>query len=146
MHVLVPYLHFLGIMTLMGSLIAQHLFMKPVLIKQNIKTIATIDLIYGIAAVVVLSTGLLRWFVYGKGSDYYLSNPLFHIKITLFVIIAIISVFPTLRILKWRRQSKASGSFEVSEKMAKGTLMFIRVELLLVAIIPIFAVMVDRGH
>jgi len=146
MHVLVPYFHFIGIMTLMGSLIAQHLFMKPVLIKQNIKTIATIDLIYGIAALVVLSTGLLRWFVYGKGSDYYLSNPLFHIKITLFVIIVIISVFPTLRILKWRRQSKASESFEVSEKMAKRTLMFIRVELLLVAIIPILAVMVDRGH
>jgi len=146
MFVLIPYLHFIGIMSLMGALITQHLVVKPSMGSTAIKTVGTVDIIFGIAAAVVLATGLLRWFVYGKGSDFYLANPMFHIKITLFFVVAIISIFPTLRILKWRRQSKQDNAFEVSSKDAKRLLMFIRIELLITVIIPLLAVMVSQGR
>ena len=145
MEILVPYLHFIGIMTLMGSLISEHLILKPGIDGSRIKQLATIDMIYGLAAILVLATGLLRWFVYGKGSEYYLSNPFFHTKLTLFAIMAILSIWPTIRFLKWRKQVKNGQTPEISEKMVKGTLMFIRIELLLISIIPLLAVFVARG-
>ncbi len=145
MEIIVPYFHFLGIMALMGSLITEHLILKPGINNTQIKQLAVIDLVYGIAAVVVLATGLLRWFVYGKGSDYYLSNPFFHTKLTLFAIVAILSIWPTIRFLRWRKQVKNGESPEISDKLVKNTLMFIRIELLLVAIIPLLAVLVARG-
>ena len=145
MYIIVPYLHFLSIMILMGSLIAEHLILKPNIGKQQIRTLAAVDLMYGIAAIVVLTTGLLRWFVYGKGSDYYLHNPIFHAKLTLFVIVGILSIFPTIQFLKWRRQANAGNEIIIDEKIAKKQLMFIRIELLLVSIIPLLAVMVARG-
>lgn len=145
MEIIIPYLHFIGIMSLMGSLITEHLILKPGINKTQIKQLATIDLIYGLAAILVLATGLLRWFVYGKGSDYYLSNPFFHTKLTLFVIMGILSIWPTRRFLIWNKQAKSGQTPEISDKLVKGTLMFIRIELLLVIIIPLLAVFVARG-
>ncbi|MEZ5197962.1 MAG: DUF2214 family protein [Bacteroidales bacterium] len=145
MYILIPYLHFIGIMALMGSLITEHLFLKPGLSKAQVKSLTTVDLIYGIAAILVLITGLLRWFLYGKGSDYYLINPLFHAKLTLFVVLGVLSVFPTLKFLKWKRQYKNGESPDISEKVVKRQLMFIRIELLIMAVIPLLAVMIARG-
>ena len=145
MHILIPYLHYIGIMTIMGSLIAEHLILKPGIGKQQIKSLAAIDLVYGIAAILVLATGLLRWFVYGKGTDFYLTNPLFHTKITLYVIAAVLSIFPTIRFLKWRKQVVNGLEPDTGERIVKRLLLYIRIELLIIAVIPLLAVMIARG-
>ena len=63
MNILIPYLHYIGIMALMGSLITEHLILKPGINRQQIKSLAMVDLIYGVSAAIVLISGLLRWFV-----------------------------------------------------------------------------------
>lgn len=141
----IPYLHYIGIMLLMGSLISEHLLLKPKMTKEQINSLAVTDLIYGMSALLVLATGLLRWFVYGKGSDYYLSNPLFHTKLTLFVILAILSIFPTIKFLKWRKQVNNGQEPDINYKTVKRLFMYIRLELLILAIIPLLAVMLARG-
>lgn len=146
MQIFIAYLHIISIMVLMGSLIAEHLMLKPSMTKEQIKSLASTDLIYGIAAIFVLVTGLLRWFVFDKGSDYYLSNPLFHIKLTIFIIIAILSIFPTIKFLKWRKQAAQGFEPAPDPAVVKRMLMYIRMELLLVAIIPLLAVMIARGY
>jgi len=146
MNILLPYLHYIGIMVLMGALITEHLLLKPRLSNEQVKTMAVVDLIFGISAILVLATGLLRWFVWGKGAEFYLSNPLFHTKITLFVIVGILSIWPTRKFLRWRKEVKRGETPDVNEKQVRRTLMFIRIELLLVAIIPLLAVMVARGY
>lgn len=145
MQILIPYLHYISIMALMGSLISEHLILKPRLSAQQIRSLAGIDFVYGISAILVLVTGLLRWFVYGKGSEFYLSNPLFHTKLTLFVILGVLSIFPTVKFLKWRKQVKKGEDPTIEEKTVKRLLMYIRIELLLVAVMPLLAVMIARG-
>jgi putative membrane protein len=146
MEFFIPYLHFLSIMVLMGALITEHLFLKPGITKEQIKSLATVDLIYGIAAIVVLTTGILRWFVYGKGYHFYMSTPLFHIKLTLFIVLGILSIFPTIKILKWKKSIKNKLTPDISPQAVKRLLMFVRIELLILAIIPMLAVMIARGH
>ena len=146
MYILIPYLHYIGIMALMGSLISEHLILKPSIKKDQIKSLATVDLIYGLSVILVLATGLLRWFVYGKGYDFYMSTPLFHIKLTLFIVLGILSVFPTIKILKWKKQIKRGEEPEITEKGVKKLLMYIRIELLIITIIPLLAVLIARGN
>ena len=146
MDIFVPYLHYIGIMSLMGALITEHLMMKPGLGKEQIKALGKIDMIYGLAAVLVLVTGLIRWFwIDPKGAAFFNTNPLFHIKVTLFVIMAIISIFPTLKILKWNRAIKRGEEVVLPDALVKKQLMLIRIQLLLLVIIPLLAVMVAMG-
>lgn len=146
MNILIPYLHYIGIMSLMGALITEHVVLKPGITKTDIKSLAQVDVIYAVSAAIVLITGLLRWFVVDpKGADFFTKNPMFHIKLTLFVVIVVLSVFPTIKFLKWKKQSNLDGNFEPDNKAVKKQLMFIRIELLLIAIIPLLAVLVAGG-
>lgn len=57
----------------------------------------------GISAGILLITGLMRAFGgYEKGTDYYLHQPLFHLKMTLFVIILLLELAPMITLIKWR--------------------------------------------
>jgi len=146
MNILIPYFHYIGIMILMGALITEHVMLKPGISKEQIKSLALVDLIYGISAGLVLITGLLRWFMVDpKGAEFFTKNHLFHIKITVFVVIVFLSIYPTRKFLKWRRQVNASEIIEPGEKEVKKQLIFIRIELLLLAIIPLLAVLVASG-
>lgn len=58
---------------------------------------------WGLAAAVLLITGLMRAFAgYEKGTDFYLHQPLFHLKMTLFVIILLLELWPMVTLIKWR--------------------------------------------
>lgn len=145
MDIVIPYLHFIGIMTLMGTLIAEHLLLKPGMNKQQINQLALVDVFYAASVVIVLTTGLLQWFVYGKNPAFYLSNPVFHTKLTLFFILVILSIIPTIKFLKWRKQFKAGIVPENMDRSVKRLLLYIRFELLIVAIIPLLGVMTAMG-
>lgn len=61
------------------------------------------DNIWGISAVVLLVTGGMRAFGgFEKGTDYYLHQPLFHLKMTLFVLILLLEIAPMVTLIKWR--------------------------------------------
>ncbi|GAB4326655.1 MAG: DUF2214 family protein [Bacteroidales bacterium] len=142
---IVAGIHYIAIMTMTGSLFTEYSLLKSGSLRENIKRITVIDLIFGISALVVLATGLLRWFVYGKGADYYLSNYLFHTKLTLFVLLGVLSVVPTIRFLGWRKKYYADDSFEPELKYRKRVMMFIHIEMVILVIIPLLAAMIARG-
>jgi len=143
MNILISYLHFIGIMLLMGSLFAEYVLLRPGITKNQIKLLSVTDMIYWVSAAAILTTGLLRWFMVDpKGADYFNHQPLFHIKLTVFLVIIILSIIPTLKFLKWKKQARADDSFIPGDKEIKKQLTFVRIEMLLIAIIPLLAVMV----
>ncbi|MGP6433889.1 DUF2214 family protein [Pseudomonas paraglycinae] len=61
------------------------------------------DNLWGLSALVLLVTGGMRAFAgYEKGTDYYLHQPLFHLKMTLFVLILLLELMPMITLIKWR--------------------------------------------
>ncbi len=138
--VLIRYGHFLGILAIASSLVSEHLLIKPQLTRKEISRLFVIDGIYGLGALLVLGCGLGMWFGGFKPAEYYTQNGLFHIKLTLFVIMAILSIWPTVFFYKNRK-----GRSEEVLTVPKKLVMFIRVELLLVFAIPLVAVLVARG-
>lgn len=68
------------------------------------------DNVWGLSALVLLISGGMRAFAgYEKGTDYYLHQPLFHLKMTLFVLILLLELVPMITLIKWR-VAKARGA------------------------------------
>lgn len=138
--ILVRYLHFIGIIFLSGTLAFEHLLLKSEVTNENFKKICKVDIFYGLSALVVLVTGLLLWFYVGKDSSFYVQNPFFHVKLTLFILMGLISIIPTMFFIKHRNTE------EEIIKIPKKIIMITRVELLFLVLIPLFAVFVANGY
>ena len=71
--------------------------------RYEIKRIPKIDGIYGLGAILVLVAGLLLWFAVGKPAQFYSRNWIFHTKLTMFVVLGLLSIYPTIFFLKNRK-------------------------------------------
>jgi putative membrane protein len=136
----IRYGHFLGILAIASTLVAEHLLIKPNLTRREISRLAIIDGIYGAGALLALGCGLGMWLGGFKNADYYTQNPVFHTKLTLFVIMGILSIWPTVFFLKQRK-----GNPDDMVAVPKRLVMFLRIELLIVFVMPLLATLVARG-
>ncbi|WP_130931910.1 DUF2214 family protein [Pseudomonas sp. Sample_24] len=69
----------------------------------EVRSVLIADNLWGISALILLVTGGMRVFGgFEKGTDYYLQQPLFHLKMTLFVLILLLEVAPMITLIKWR--------------------------------------------
>ncbi|WCD79789.1 DUF2214 family protein [Pseudomonas sp. TUM22785] len=142
---IVAYLHYLSIFLLFSLLVLEHRLFKLPLDLERARSLIRVDIAYGLSAGLVLATGLARVLWYGKGTEYYLKNSLFHAKIGLFILVALLSALPTFVFLNWRNELKAGQVPQVSPKTAKLVIMAIRLELLLALVIPLLAALMARG-
>jgi putative membrane protein len=133
-------------MTLAAALLAEHLLFRPPLSAADARRLIRIDLIYGLSALIVLITGILRVLSFGKGADFYLGNPVFHAKFGVFLAVALLSVYPTVRFFSWRRSLGAAEGPAISPGQARRLRLILRIELLLLAFLPLLGVLVARGY
>lgn len=141
---LVSYFHFLGIMVLFAALTAQHLFFTPLAKPWQVKRLFIVDGLFGAAATLVLLTGLAKVFWVGKPAVFYAQNGFFHAKITLFILIALLSIYPTVQFFKAHRASKNLGADDhIALPAAIRTIQ--RIELMAVLSLPLFAVLMARA-
>ena len=138
--VIVRYIHFLGIFAIVGAIVGEHLLYKPVMTRAEIKRMAILDNIYGIATIIVLAAGFTLWFGVGKPAEFYSSNGIFHAKIGLFAIMGILSITPTIFFFKNKK-----GNPEETVEIPKKIIMMIRIELLLLFLMPLLASLMARG-
>jgi putative membrane protein len=109
-----------------------------------VERLVTVDRIYGVAAIGVLLTGLARSWWGVKGTAWYWTDWLLHLKLGLFVAVALMSIKPTLMFIRWRRQLRASGTLpeEAQVRLARRWVM---VQAHVIALIPLAAVFLARG-
>ena len=139
--IVLRYLHFISIFAIAGSLVSEHLLLKPTLSRTELDRLSKIDGVYGLAALVLLGVGMTLWLGgIGKPTEFYSNNPIFHVKLTLFVLIGILSIFPTVFFLKNRK-----GDPREEVRVPKAIIWALRLELLLLAIIPILAGLMAKG-
>jgi putative membrane protein len=100
---LFAFLHHLAAFALVSAIAAEFLMIREELTLRSARRILFADMIIGIAAATVLVAGLLRVFFFEKGADYYAHNAFFIAKISLFVAIALLSIYPTREFLSWRK-------------------------------------------
>ncbi len=139
--ILVRYFHFLGIIAIVGGLVGEHLIMKPVMSRREIKRMAILDAVYGAGAIVAIGMGFTLWFGVGKPADFYSQNWIFHTKVGLAILLGILSLPPTLFFNKHKKGKDLDTQIELPKRI----MMFIRIELLLLVIIPLCATLMAKG-
>jgi putative membrane protein len=136
---LVRLLHFAAIFVFAGALVVENMAIKPQINGEDARNLAKVDAVCGMSAVLVLAFGLTLWLWVGKPAEFYSSNPLFHAKIGLFLLMAICAVKPTLFFIRHRNSQE-----EVIEVSAVLRLL-LKFQLVLLAIIPLLALLMARG-
>ncbi len=139
------YLHFLAIFALVWFLAREWTLLKTGAASLDIKRLALADLCYGAAAGAVLVTGVLRATLGAKGWDFYAHNPMFHAKVGLFILVALISVAPTRIFRRWRQQAHEDAAWEIPDADWRQARRWVLIEMHGLAIIPLLAVIMSRG-
>jgi len=135
------YFHFISIFVIVGTLVAEHLLLKKEMTRLELGRVARIDGVYGIAALTLLGAGLTLWLgEFGKPAIFYTKNWIFHTKLTLFVLIGLLSIYPTVFFLKKRK-----GNQQELITIPNSIFWMVRMELLLLFIIPILAGLMGKG-
>ena len=141
LEIILRYLHFISIFTIVATLVVEHLLLKKEMPRSEVARLAKVDAIYGLAAVTLLGAGLTLWFSgIGKPTQFYSQNWVFHTKITLFALVGIFSIYPTVFFLKNRKGNPEEVVF------IPGIIFWmVRLELLLLFIIPLLAGLMTKG-
>jgi putative membrane protein len=143
--VTLAFLHHAAAFLIVGVLTAELVLLRSELTLASARTLLRIDAAYGIAALVLLVVGFLRVFYTEKGADYYFHSGSFIVKIALFLIVALLSIYPTLQFLGWRK-SLARGEAPALDAPVRARLrMLVHVELTLLFVIMLSAAMMARG-
>lgn len=113
-------LHLLAILTLVVFVTSQAALCRSEWMNAAVvQRLARLDAIYGIVAVVLLLTGLARLFWGVKGIAGYTGSPLFHLKMTLFVVGGLLSIKPTIAFRRWKRALDTSGQLPSDADIAE---------------------------
>jgi putative membrane protein len=132
--------HHLLIFALFGVLAAELVLIRPKLDAETISRTSQIDLWYGILAGAIVIVGFTRAIFAAKGWAYYEHNAFFWAKIGTFVLIAVLSVPPTLRYIRWQRSGTVPTDIEIAAVRR-----FLWGEVALFAFLPVFAAAMARG-
>lgn len=142
---ILAYAHFISIILVVATVIAEAVLCRPGLTAQWAQRLGRIDILYLVAAILVLTSGLSRLFFGARGSAFYVNNPVFWVKMGLFLAAGLISIIPTLRFIRWTKALRANTVTAISNSELAGTARIIYLELVLLALIPLMATLMARG-
>ena len=137
-------LHHLAIVTLIVLLAIEFALMRPGLSSADLKRLVNVDAAFGAAAGLVIVIGICRVVWGAKGPDYYIANVWFWAKMASFALIGLLSIPPTLALLKWRKALKQDAAFLPAPADVARLRRFIHAEVALLALVVGFAATMAR--
>lgn len=138
------YLHFLGIFATLAILAAEAALYRPSMTPATLTLLRRLDIAYLIGAIVILATGLARFFFFAKGPAFYTGNPVFWLKMALFFAVGLLSLPPTFHYIASAKAASDSGVV-IPPAVYRRIRGFIAAQLILFAFIPLAAALMARG-
>ena len=137
-------LHLLALAIGLPSVFLRGRALKGPLDESGLRRLFTADTLWGVAAGLWIATGLVRAFGgLEKGSQFYLSSPMFMLKIGLLIAILLLEVWPMITFIRWRI---ARGHGQQPATSAAGALYTVnQVQLGLVVVMVFVASLMARG-
>ena len=139
------FLHFVAVFGIFATLFLEWQTMSPAPTFAEARRIQVCDRWYGIFAGVVLVVGFLRVFYFEKGHAYYEASVFFHAKLGLFILAGLLSIYPTIRFLKWRRETRQGQPPVIAAGEYQRIMLLLRLELALLLGAALCASLMARG-
>ncbi len=141
---LLAVLHHLAFLLLTAALVVEWTLLREPPHAPRLARLLRADAAYGLAALLILVVGGLRVRYGLKGQDYYLHNPWFWAKLGVFAAIGALSLLPTLRLLRWRRQARLQPGFVPPPAQVAALHRIVTIELALLALLFVLAATMAR--
>jgi len=137
-------LHHLLVFSLMAMLAVELTLLRPGLSPSALRTLGGVDGGYGVVAGLIIVVGILRVIFGAKGWGYYLDNWAFWAKMASFAVVGLLSIPPTLAILRWRKNRKSDPACALPDGEIASMRRFLLAEAVLFLLIPSFAAIMAR--
>jgi putative membrane protein len=131
------FLHHAAAFTLVAALAVEFVLIRDPLTPALARRLARADMVLGLSATVLAVVGLLRVFYFEKGAAFYFHNAAFLAKLVLFILVALLSIYPTVKFLGWRKALDPAAVPAVR--------LVLHLELVGVALILLCAALMARG-
>jgi len=139
------FIHHLAAFVIVGALMVELVVLRNDLTIPSARSVLRMDMAYGVAALVLLVVGFVRVFHTEKGSLYYFSSGPFLVKLTLFIVVGLLSIYPTVKFMGWRKALREQRVPDFDAGTRRKVRMLIHVELTLIVVIILMAIMMARG-
>lgn len=142
---LLAYFHFVSLIGLAALLAAELALVTQPASAGRVHQLRSLDGLYGMFAMLTLASGVARVVWGAKGYAFFLSNPVFHIKVTLFVVVGLMSIYPTLKFLRWSKAAHADSNALPDHGAVGKVRKVIMLQLAVLVMIPLAATLMARG-
>ena len=142
---LLAYAHFMSIFALAAVLVAELIIFRQSMPVPIFRRLGAVDRWYGISAVLVIATGLARLNWGSQGKAWIQSNPVFWIKMALFVTVGLLSILPTVLYIRWRSRPAVDGSIVLEASEYSKVRLFLWLQVGVFVFIPLCATLMTRG-
>ena len=132
------FLHHLAAFTLVAAIAVEFVLIRLPIDPAAARRLGLADMVVGISAGLLVVVGLLRVFYFEKGAAFYLHNAAFIAKMALFVAVALLSIYPTLKFLSWRKGGVDASALPAIRRI-------LHLELVGVVLILLCAPLMARG-
>ena len=141
----VAYIHYLCIILCFGALLFERLSLKVDLNRDDAISIIIADIIYGLAGLMLIITGILRVRYFGQGAEFYTENPLFWFKIASYIAVGLLSLYPTITYILWAIPISKNKLPRINSELVSRFRLIINIELIGFLFIPLIATLMSRG-
>jgi putative membrane protein len=138
------YAHYLSIFLTLALLVAELALFRLRMDAAIVRLLPRLDLLYLVAVIAIIVTGLARLFFFAKGAAFYAASEMFWIKMVLFLIVGLLSLPPTFFFIATRKAAAGQGA-ELAPIRFRRIRSFIIAELGVFALIPLAATLMARG-
>ena len=145
MSTLFAFLHHLAAFTLVSAVAIEFALIRQELTLSSARRLQATDMVLGMAAGALLVIGLLRVFLFEKGASYYFHSHAFLIKFSLFIVVGLLSIIPTMEFLSWRDAVEAGQVPAINAKKLRQVTAVIHGEIFAIVIILLCAAIMARG-
>lgn len=142
---LLAFLHHGAAFVIFAVLTVELVLMRGELSLVSARSLLRMDAAYGISALLLLIVGFMRVFYTEKGATYYFHSAPFIIKLILFAIVGVISIYPTRQFLSWRSALRKQQVPVLDPSRRRTVRMIIHAELTLLLLIMLCAALMARG-
>jgi putative membrane protein len=139
------FLHHLAAFTLVAALGVEFILIRGELTLKTARKLQLVDMVFGMSSGVVLAVGLLRVFYFEKGASYYFHSAPFIAKLSLFAIVGLLSIYPTVEFLSWGKSLKRGQTPALSDRKIASIRSVIHGELAGVVVIILCAALMAKG-
>jgi putative membrane protein len=143
---LVAFGHFLAFFALTAAIVLTLALLGEAISVDAARRIRRADRVAGLSALLILLFGTLRVLYFEKGVEYYADNLFFQVKIGLFLLAALISIYPTSRFIGWKRQLDQDIAPLISGAELKKLQRALHWELVIILGILLCASLMARGY